>query len=153
MKRLLLALAVVVACLVGVTQCGCSATAIPTETGADSAAKPVSGGDSSFARAFADRAGNLELEGQGTVTQLVTDDTDGARHQRFIVRLDSGQTLLVTHNIDIAPRVSALRVGDTVSFKGAYEWNAQGGLMHWTHHDPTGSHVPGWIMHNGRTYQ
>jgi Protein of unknown function (DUF3465) len=153
MKRLLLAVAIIVACLVGVTQCGCSATAIPTEPGADSEAKSVSGGDSSFARAFADRAGNLELEGQGTVSELLTDDTDGARHQRFIVRLDSGQTLLVTHNIDIAPRVSALRVGDTVSFKGEYEWNAQGGLLHWTHHDPTGSHTTGWIRHDGRTYQ
>ena len=153
MKRLLLAVAVVIACLIGVTQTGCAATAIPTETGVDSEAQAVSGGDNRFARAFADRADTLELEGHGTVSQLLTDDTDGARHQRFIVRLDSGQTLLVTHNIDIAPRVSALRVGDTVSFKGEYEWNAQGGLMHWTHHDPTGSHAPGWIRHDGRTYQ
>jgi hypothetical protein len=153
MKRLLLAAAAAIAFAVGVTQCGCAATAIPTETGVDSEAKAVSGGDSRFARAFADRAGTLELEGQGTVSQLLTDDADGARHQRFIVRLDSGQTLLVTHNIDTAARVSALRVGDTVSFKGEYEWNAQGGLMHWTHHDPTGSHTPGWIKHEGRTYQ
>ncbi|MHB0981323.1 MAG: DUF3465 domain-containing protein [Thermoleophilia bacterium] len=87
------------------------------------------------------------------LSKLLTDDTDGARHQRFVVRLDSGQTLLVTHNIDIAPRVSALRVGDTVSFKGEYEWNAQGGLVHWTHHDPSGSHATGWIRHEGRTYQ
>lgn len=153
MKRLLLAVAIVIVCLVGVMQDGCSATAIPTETGAGSEAKSVSGGDSSFARAFTARAGNLELEGQGTVSELLTDDTDGAGHQRFIVRLDSGQTLLVTHNIDIAPRVSALRVGDTISFKGEYEWNAQGGLIHWTHHDPTGSHTTGWIRHGGRTYQ
>lgn len=153
MKRRLLAVAIVVACLVGVAQVACSATAIPTETGANGEAKPVSDSDSSFARAFADRASNLELEGHGTVSELLTDDTNGARHQRFIVRLDSGQTLLVTHNIDSAPRVSALRVGDTVSFKGEYEWNAQGGLMHWTHNDPTGSHTTGWIRHDGRTYQ
>jgi len=153
MKRQLLAVAVVIASLAAVTQWGCSATAIPTGTGASSETQAVSSGDSSFARAFADRAANLELEGHGTVSQLLTDDTDGASHQRFIVRLDSGQTLLVTHNIDIAPRVSALRAGDTVSFKGQYEWNAQGGLMHWTHHDPTGSHTPGWIRHDGRTYQ
>lgn len=153
MKRLLLAAAIVGACLVAVSQYGCSATAIPSGTSAGSGATSGSGADSSFARAFADRAVNLELEGQGTVSKLLTDDTDGARHQRFVVRLDSGQTLLVTHNIDIVPRVSALRVGDTVSFKGEYEWNAQGGLVHWTHHDPSGSHATGWIRHEGRTYQ
>lgn len=79
MKRLLLAVAIVVAGLVGVTQCGCSATAIPTDTRAGSEAKSDGGSDSSFARAFADRAGNLELQGHGTVSDLLTDDTDGAR--------------------------------------------------------------------------
>jgi len=153
MKRLLLAAVIAIACLVGVTQSGCSTTALPAGTGADSQATSVSAGDASLAQAFAERASNLEVEGQGTVSKLLTDDTAGARHQRFIVRLASGQTLLVTHNIDIAPRVSSLRVGDTVTFKGEYEWNAQGGLIHWTHHDPTGSHATGWIRHGDRTYQ
>ncbi|MFH0916296.1 MAG: DUF3465 domain-containing protein [bacterium] len=153
MKRLLLVAAIVIACLVGVMQGGCSTTALPTGTGADSEATSVNAGDASLADAFAERASNLEVEGQGTVSRLLTDDTEGAKHQRFIVRLASGQTLLITRNIDIAPRVSSLRVGDTVSFKGEYEWNAQGGLIHWTHHDPTGSHAGGWIRHNGRTYQ
>jgi len=67
MKRLLLAVAIVIAILAGIMQGGSSAPAVPTETGADSEAKPVSGGDAGFARAFADRAGNRELEGQGTV--------------------------------------------------------------------------------------
>jgi hypothetical protein len=106
-----------------------------------------------LARAFAERASDLEVEGQGTVAQLLTDDTSGARHQRFIVQLASGQTLLVTHNIEVAPRVSSLQVGDTVSFKGEYVWNSQGGLVHWTHRDPTGSHATGWIKYDGRTYQ
>jgi len=153
MKRLLLIAAIVIGCLVGGAQSGCATTALPAATGADSQATSVSAGDAGLARAFAERASNLEVEGQGTVARLLTDDTAGARHQRFIVRLASGQTLLVTHNIDIAPRVSYLRVGDAVSFKGVYEWNAEGGLIHWTHHDPTESHPTGWIRHNGRTYQ
>jgi hypothetical protein len=32
-------------------------------------------------------------------------------------------------------------------------WNAQGGMVHWTHHDPEGRHVSGWLKHNWRTYQ
>ena len=76
-----------------------------------------------------------------------------SRHQRFIVQLPSGQTLLIAHNTDIAQRINALRVGDTVAFSGEYEANAQGGVVHWTHHDPGGRHAPGWLQHNGQTYQ
>ena len=152
MKRLLLA-AIIITCIAGVVQYGCATSAPHAGTGTDSQATSVGVGDAGLERAFAERAGGVEVEGQGTVSRLLTDDTDGARHQRFVVRLASGQTLLITHNIDIAPRVGSLQVGDTVSFKGEYEWNTQGGIVHWTHHDPTGSHVTGWIRHNGRTYQ
>ena len=154
MKRSVLALATAAAigALFGVMSGGCATTGTPNEV-VSGAGTSATGADSSFARAYADRAGSVEIEGRGTVSKLLADDTDGARHQRFIVRLDSGQTLLVAHNIDVAPRISALRVGDTVSFKGEYEWNAQGGLIHWTHRDPAGGHVAGWIKHGGRTYQ
>ena len=104
-----------------------------------------------FARAFADHRSNFVAEGNGTVARLLSDDNDGERHQRFIVELAAGQTLLIAHNIDLAPRVDRLRVGDTVEFKGEYEWSNQGGVMHWTHHDPQGKqHEAGWIRHNGR---
>lgn len=111
------------------------------------------GSDAAFENAFDNRLSNQQLAGQGTVVKLLSDDNDGSRHQRFIVRLNSGRTLLVAHNIDLAPRIDSLRTGDTVSFNGEYEWNAKGGVMHWTHHDPQGRHSGGWIKHNGKTYQ
>jgi hypothetical protein len=95
----------------------------------------------------------VQVTGQGTVTRVLADDNDGSRHQRFILRLTSGQTLLVAHNIDIAPRVPSLAVGDVVLFYGVYEWNSQGGTIHWTHHDPDGQHVAGWLKRGGVTYQ
>ena len=153
MKKLLLATTLVVVCFAAFLQCGCSTTARPAGTGTDSRATSANTGDAVFGSAFAERTSDVEVEGQGTVTELLTDDTNGSRHQRFIVKLASGQTLLVVHDIDIAPRVESLQVDDAVSFKGEYVWNAQGGLVHWTHHDPTGSHVAGWIKHNGQTYQ
>jgi hypothetical protein len=153
MKRLLLATVLFVVLLVAFTQCGCSTIARPASTGAETNAASAGAQDAVLARAFAERTSNLEVEGQGTVTQVLADDTSGARHQRFIVRLATGQTLLIVHDIDVAPRVSSLQVGDVVSFKGEYVWNAQGGLVHWTHHDPTGGHPAGWIKHNGQTYQ
>ena len=109
--------------------------------------------DEIFANAFEKGKNGIQAEGEGTVIKILPDDNDGSRHQRFILRLDSGQTLLIAHNIDLAPRVSSLSEGDDVAFYGVYEWNSQGGVIHWTHHDPNGRHVAGWLQHNGKTYQ
>ena len=109
--------------------------------------------DSPIGRAFASGASDIQVEGEGTVIRVLPDDLNGAPHQRFIVQLASGQTLLMTHNIDIAPRIDGLKVGDNVRFNGEYVWNEKGGVIHWTHHDPQGRHVAGWVKHNGRTYQ
>lgn len=76
-----------------------------------------------------------------------------SRHQRFILTLSSGQTLLVAHNIDLAPRLASLKSGDSVAFNGVYEWNAKGGVIHWTHRDRSGRHQAGWLKHAGQTYQ
>ena len=103
--------------------------------------------------AFKNRNNNLQVEGQGVIIRILPDDLTGTRHQRFIVRLSSGQTLLIAHNIDLAPRVNSLRKGDKVFFYGVYEWNSKGGTIHWTHHDPEGRHTAGWIKHNGKKYQ
>jgi len=137
--------------LAGLTAPGCASSADEAHPGAVTSS--VAGGDAALARAFDDRAHDLPVEGRGTVTRLLADDTEGDRHQRFIVRLASGQTLLIAHNIDVARRIEALREGDVVAFRGVYEWNAEGGLVHWTHHDPDGSHAGGWLRHEGRTYE
>lgn len=109
--------------------------------------------DDAIASAYQSQQSGVQLGGQGVVERVLSDDTSGSRHQRFILRLASGQTLLIAHNIDLAPRVSALRAGDSVAFYGEYEWNPEGGVIHWTHHDPDGSHVAGWLKHNGQTFQ
>lgn len=94
-----------------------------------------------------------QVQSSGTVSRILSDDNEGSRHQRFIVQLSSGRTVLIAHNIDLAPRVGSLNVGDTVSFYGEYETNDRGGVIHWTHHDPRGSHVGGWVEHKGRRYE
>jgi hypothetical protein len=109
--------------------------------------------DAVIENAFANRIGNQQVAGQGTVVKMLPDDSNDSRHQRFIVRLNSGRTLLLSHNIDLAPRIDSLRAGDTVAFYGEYEWNPKGGVIHWTHHDPQGHHPAGWIKHDGQTYQ
>lgn len=109
--------------------------------------------DAALARALANRTGKSQVEGQGVVVKVLPDDNDGSRHQRFIIRLSSGQTILIAHNIDLAPRVLSLKAGDVVAFHGDYEWNSKGGVVHWTHRDPAGRHSAGWLKHNGQSYQ
>src|SRR5688500_13188182 len=99
---------------------------------ARSSRKPraLSRSDELLARAFEQRLSNIQVEGQGVVQRLLSDDNDGRRHQGFILELASGQTLLISHNIDVAPRVAGLRKGDEVSFGGVYESNDQRGVIH-----------------------
>lgn len=113
----------------------------------------IDNSDAVIANAFSSHESDLQVSGQGVVIKLLPDDSSGSRHQKFIIKLASGQTLLVAHNIDLAPRVASIREGDSIQFNGEYEWNEKGGMLHWTHRDPNSSHVDGWLEHQGQRYQ
>ena len=97
-------------------------------------------------------ARNAPVEGRGTVRRVLRDDREGSAHQKFLLGLDDGTTVLVAHNIDLAPRLDGLAEGDTLEFHGEYVWTPKGGTVHWTHRDPDGRHAPGWLRWRGRTY-
>jgi len=103
--------------------------------------------------AYQHQLSNIQVQSSGTLVHILPDDTKGSQHQRFILKLATGQTVLVAHNIDLAPRINRLQKGHTVEFNGEYEWNSKGGVVHWTHHDPSGRHENGWLKYNGRIYQ
>ena len=128
----------------------------PIETPSAASTNPATSSptntDAELARLFEEQASDVQIQGEGTVQRLLDDDNEGSRHQRFILRLDSGQTLLVAHNIDIAPYLTGLTVGDRVGFFGEYVYSDQGGTIHWTHHDPRARHVAGWLEWNGKKY-
>ena len=147
MKKLILIAAVFAAVYLVSTQSGL----VTTQRAA--VAETPSGGDEILTSAFANHRSNVQIQDNGVVTRVLADDNEGSRHQRFIIELGSGQTLMIAHNVDLAGRIDALRERDRVAFSGEYEWNPQGGVIHWTHRDPAGRHVPGWIKHNGRMYQ
>ena len=92
------------------------------------------------------------VEASGLVRRLLRDGSEGSRHQRFVVDLRNGQTVLLTHNLDLAERVP-IGLGDRVRFRGMYEWNDQGGLVHWTHHDPHGVEDGGYVKYRTQTYE
>lgn len=117
------------------------------------AAEVAVGYDQEVIQAWQGRRSKVQVNGSAVVSRILPDDNEGIRHQKFILRLSNGNTLLIAHNIDLAPRIGGLREGDMVEFYGVYEWNEKGGVVHWTHHDPRGRHVGGWLRHNGQTYQ
>ncbi|HHQ4187312.1 TPA: DUF3465 domain-containing protein [Vibrio cholerae] len=109
--------------------------------------------DAVLQQAYQSQQSDLQVQGFGQVAKVLPDDNDGSIHQKFILKLNSGQTLLVAHNIDLAPRIPNLKVGDSVEFYGEYEWNKKGGVLHWTHKDPQNRHAHGWLKHNGQVYE
>jgi hypothetical protein len=108
--------------------------------------------DNGVQLAYAAHRSGQWLETSGRVSRVLGDDNEGARHQKFILELDDGHTVLVSHNIDLANRIPA-REGLSLSVRGRYEWNERGGVIHWTHHDPDGRQQGGWIKVDGLRYE
>ncbi len=87
------------------------------------------------------------------VINILSDDVEGSKHQRLILSvLDTNHTLLLAHNIDLAPRVP-VKKHDRIRLYGQYEWNDKGGVVHWTHRDKNNKHPHGWVEHNNKRYQ
>ncbi len=103
--------------------------------------------------AYQNKQSNVQVQGSGKVLKVLSDDNNGSRHQRFILKLSSNLTVLVAHNIDLSNKIKDLKAGDNVEFYGEYEWNNKGGVLHWTHKDPRGKHKDGWLKHNGIVYK
>jgi len=122
-----------------------------TQDSETQAQSPTAQGLAEVQAAFEAKQSDLWTEVEGTVEKTLPDDNEGSRHQRFILRLDPNLTVLVAHNIDLAKRVP-LVVGDRVQLRGEYEYTKQGGVLHWTHHDPGGK-PGGWIDHHGDRYE
>jgi len=120
----------------------------PTEQ----SALPEATGSSVVERLFDERRSDVVVRVEGVVERVLLDDLQGSRHQRFILKLPSGHTVLVAHNLDLAARVPLAR-GDRVEVQGEYEWTERGGVLHWTHRDPRGRREGGWIRLRGESYR
>jgi hypothetical protein len=121
----------------------------PHDTTLDSQLTPIS----AIETAYTNHDSDISITVKGSLTRILSDDTIGDKHQRFIISLSNGQTLLIAHNIDIGSRVAGIAIGSTIYAHGDYIWNDQGGLVHWTHRDPLGKHENGWIVFNNEKYE
>ncbi len=121
----------------------------PQNTPTDQTGSPSSAIQSAYNNQQSDKI----VIASGIVSKLLADDNKGSRHQKFIVKISSNLSILVAHNIGLAPRINNIKVGDNIEIKGEYEWNTKGGVVHWTHHDPRGNHPGGWLKHRGKVYE
>lgn len=94
-----------------------------------------------------------QVQGSGIVVKVLKDDTNGSQHQKFLLKVSDNITILIAHNIDLAPRVADIQEGDIVSFNGEYIYTPKGGTVHWTHKDPRGNHAAGWLEHKAKKYE
>lgn len=130
---------------------GTGRTNAPGAARGDDRTAPNRNGDARIAEAFRRQQSDVVVESKGRVTRVLPDDEEGSRHQRFVLRLANDMTVLIAHNIDLAPRLP-LTEGDTVRFHGEYEWGERGGVVHWTHRDPGERHEDGWLELAGKRY-
>jgi hypothetical protein len=104
---------------------------------------------------YASGSGGVEVIGHGTVLGVLgTRDGPAGEHEGFLLKLDQQCDLLVRveTNVDITGPVP-LQMGDVVTVKGQFEDDVNGGVIHWTHHDPSGRHVAGYVEADGKFYQ
>jgi hypothetical protein len=72
-------------------------------------------------------------------------------HEAFDAQTSSGPVEIVD-NVSIAPRVP-VQPGDSIDVRGEMVHDAgKPPVVHWTHHDPQGTHPDGFIRYHGRTY-
>lgn len=123
-----------------------------TNTSISTANNSANSGFSQLTKAVASKRSEVWFdETVFEVVKILSDDLHGSRHQRFLVARDGLPTLLVAHNIDLAPR-APIKEQQEVLIRGRYEWNEKGGVIHWTHHDPKRNIQGGWIKLNNKKY-
>jgi len=132
--------------------CLCSSCSIQKTRQPATIASSTVSDDSQIVQAEQAHSINMEVTGKATVKVLLPDDTVPPRHQRFVLELSNGSTVLVAHNIDEAEKVP-VDAGKSVVVHGVYIWKETGGVIHWTHHSDSFKHQGGWIEYASKHYQ
>jgi len=105
--------------------------------------------------AYASAQSGVEVIGTGLVVAVLgTSNGPSGEHEGFVLKLtgDCDLAVRVETNVDITGPVP-LHAGETVVVKGQFEDDTSGGVIHWTHHDPSGRHITGYVEAAGKYYQ
>jgi hypothetical protein len=110
--------------------------------------------DEAVCRAFHAGTSAFEVVADGRVVSLLgTNAGPSGAHEGFLLHLGSGcdLTLRVETNVGFTGPIP-LHVGENVVVKGEYEYEALGGVIHWTHRETHGRHPSGYVEAAGRYY-
>jgi hypothetical protein len=95
-------------------------------------------------------ASSVEVAASGKVAQLLgTYSSPTGQHEGFTLR-SKALTIRIEDNVSITGSIP-LTKGEPVTLQGVYECND--GVIHWTHHDPRGRHMGGYIEAGGKIYR
>jgi len=113
----------------------------------------LQGENSSICDAHALQRSRVEVTASGTVTRILgIREGPSGTHEGFLVRVpDCNIVIRVEHNVDIGGSIP-LHQGEAVQLRGEYLYDPRGGIVHYTHHDPSGRHPGGSITAGGETY-
>ena len=98
-------------------------------------------------------ADHAQVEGEGEVVFFVSHDPGAVNLQKFLVRLDSGKTMLIVHDTARSKRIADLNLGDQVAFCGEYFYGQNGDEIRVDEPTPDGQPGNGWVKHKGQTYR
>jgi len=107
----------------------------------------VVSGDYALVQAVQAQKGLNFVSAKGlAVTKLLPDDSQGLPHQKFNVKLSSGNVIMIVSNLDMCEHIP-VQIGDVVSAGGQFIPTGKGsGLLHWTHKDPKHHRPDGFIQ-------
>lgn len=104
---------------------------------------------------YAGQGSRTEVLVSGTVARVLGERRGpSGEHEGYLLQLDGGCDLLLrveTNTTLTGPM--PLRRNERVTVKGEYEYSPEGGVLHWTHHDPAGKHVNGYVEAGGTYYR
>lgn len=103
-------------------------------------------------KAFHEQQSGLMVEVDGSVVRILETHADSERFQEFVIRIVSGQTVLIVNDTAKADPIP-LSVGDGVTARGEYKWTENGGTIRFTYRDSSRQRRHGWIDHQGDRYQ
>jgi Protein of unknown function (DUF3465) len=107
--------------------------------------------------AWRDQRSYVEVDASGSVAQLLgTRVGPSGEHEGFLLHLRGaaghGLTVKVEDNTDLTGPIP-LSEGESVDVRGEYIYDPRGGIIHYTHRDPSGRHAAGYIRAGNALYQ
>ncbi len=101
---------------------------------------------------FKQQRGGKVVNSIGRIVKVL-DQAKNPSTQLILLRLNSGQKLLVQHNLEKSQPISGLKAGEVLEFKGLYKWNNKGGLILNTFESVDNPKQSGYLKYQDIIYQ